>query len=111
MSKQLEEWSRRVTIKSKGGIHAEAYIIIGDILACYAKLMITGMDQCLIDTIDTDIAYRRQGLATEIVRTLQSKFSSVVPIGITQDEVSLGFWASLNLTDGLGDERDDRRID
>ena len=92
-------------IKNKCPTTAEAWIEdfcpkeIDWIVVCNSELIIAG-NKCLIDTIETNLKYRRKGYATMLINELQSRFDEVEPIGIVPE--SRGFWDKLDMEDGLG---------
>lgn len=96
----------KVFIKNRGKF-VEAWIEAWDnskmdwTVVCEAQLLLAG-NNCLIDTIDTKVKFRRKGYATKLVKELQTRFETVSPIGITAS--SRGFWDKLNMSDALGEE-------
>ncbi len=98
----------RIFIKDMGGNIGEAWVEdwlpkADDFeITCRAKLLFMGKN-CLIDTIDTPIKFRKKGYATALVKELQKYFDKVEPIGVRLE--SKGFWDKLGLEDALGEER------
>src|SRR5271166_4735929 len=94
-------------IKDKGANRAEAWIeeCIGNDwkVVCDAYLF-TAENKIMVDDIVTSPEFRRQGYATKLIEKLQSTGKEVFPIGIKNKPDAQGFWKSLNMIDGLGEE-------
>lgn len=86
-----------IHIKRKSGVHFEVWIEDFNQVIAEAKVLDAG-DCWLVDEIYVHRLHRRKGLATKIIRKLET-IKPVKPVGIENTECALGFWDKLGLVD------------
>lgn len=90
-----------IHIKKKSSLHYEVWIENFVEVIAEAKVLDAG-DCWLVDEIYVHLKHRRKGLATQIIRKLET-IKPVKPVGIVNTIQARNFWGALGMTDALGD--------
>lgn len=86
-------------------MHYEVWI--EDFVQVLAEAKVLDAGDCfLVDEIYVKQSHRRTGLATQIIRKLES-IKPVKPISIQDSECAVGFWQKLDMPDALGSSYND----